>query len=128
VLKFIDRLPLSGRTWSGSSVFFWIAIVELLLGFLLADACVVAWSAAGITGTELVAIGFSYTLIAFGTLVTAFLAAYLSPDPESPKELAFLSRRLRRKPAGPVFSGQKVWRKLNDRSREWKPEGLGNPA
>jgi hypothetical protein len=122
------RLALSGRTWSGSSVFYWIAIVELLLGFFLADACLVAWSASGITGGELVAIGFSYSLIAFGTLATAFLATYLSPDPESPKDLAFLSRRLRRKPAEPVFSRQKVWRKLGDRSREWKPEGLGHPA
>lgn len=48
----------------------WLAAVLLLIGFGLGDATIVAWSASIITFWELVAVVFSFGLIAMGILIT----------------------------------------------------------
>lgn len=48
----------------------WLAAVLLLVGFGLGDATIVAWSASIITFWQLVAVTFSFGLIAMGILIT----------------------------------------------------------
>ena len=48
----------------------WLAAVLLLIGFGLGDATIVAWSASIITFWQLVAVTFSFGLIATGLLIT----------------------------------------------------------
>jgi hypothetical protein len=53
---------------------YWIASLELLLAFALADAAIVGWSAGLVTTGQVLAWAFTYTLIALGALVTTILA------------------------------------------------------
>jgi hypothetical protein len=48
----------------------WLAAVLLLIGFGLGDTTIVAWSASIITFWQLVAVTFSFGLIAMGILIT----------------------------------------------------------
>jgi hypothetical protein len=48
----------------------WLAAALLLIGFGLGDTTIVAWSASFITFWQLVAITFSFWLIAMGILIT----------------------------------------------------------
>jgi hypothetical protein len=48
----------------------WLAAVLLLIGCGLGDAAIVTWSASIITFWQLVAVTFSFGLIAMGLLIT----------------------------------------------------------
>ena len=50
----------------------WIAAVELMLTFALADFAAIAWSADWVSGGQLIACAMAYLLIAFGVLFTAY--------------------------------------------------------
>lgn len=51
---------------------YWIASLELLLTFALADLAVIGWSAGLLTSGQLFASALAYILIAVGTLVTSY--------------------------------------------------------
>jgi hypothetical protein len=48
-----------------------LVLILTAIAFALADTAVVAWYAGVVTGAEVVAYGFAFTLISIGVLVTA---------------------------------------------------------
>jgi hypothetical protein len=75
-----DNQVVPGTSQPGSNrLTYWIAAVEVLLTFALADAAVIAWSAGLITGGPLMASALAYILIAFGTLFTAYKMGHPRP-------------------------------------------------
>jgi hypothetical protein len=56
---------------------YWIAVVEAVLAFTLADAAIVARSAGLATNAQLAACALAYVLIALGALVTSYEMARL---------------------------------------------------